>query len=284
MSRPFSILVLGSSGTAGAGLGRGQAWPAKLQAALDEAGRPTAVANYAMAGLPIAAYAERLLLLADSLKPDFCLLQLAIPNRHYIGINGQQKVVEASLPRWQIFGMAGPNTPERGPATTRLMLSPNISSEDSPFYPLMLRYHLSKVERNASAEDAADYLRLLRFWDRNIATADLTYVQHAKEVLFLQWMLERMSLRYGMFDWRDGNVVLDPRGNPFHLSLNRRTFIGEGQETCFEFIQRTAPDQFSDWQLDDWGHLTELGHDYIARRFILPWLLPRVSNPVEDHG
>jgi hypothetical protein len=272
------ILVLGSSGTTGAALGPKLAWPGKLGVALREAGYDAVIDNYAMAGLPMAAFAERLLLLADQPRPAFCLVQLPIPNRSYIGINGQQQIREADLPRWKVFGMASATSPARGPAVTRLMLSPAIATPDSPFYQQMLRFHVPKVERNATADDAADYLVFLRFWDRNIATADLTYVQHAKEILFLQWVLERMSIPYGMFDWRDANVLTEPRGTPFCHSLNRDAFVGGGERNCWEFLQERFGPGNEDYRLDEWGHLTEAGNDYVAREFVLPWLLPRLAS------
>lgn len=273
MTGKLDILVLGSSGTVGVGVTRAQAWPAKLEKLLAARGVDAVVRNFATAGLPMSAFVERLLYLTDRFSPDLCLVQTATPYREYIGINGQGAVREADLDPWRVFGWARPDSPDRGPATTRLMLSPNISNPESPFYPLMLKFHVPKVRAMATEEDAQDYLTFLRFWDRCIVESDLTFIKHAKEMVALQAVFDRLSLPCAMFDWRDANVVHDQRGGRLRELLDPQNFVNGGVETCFEFLARVEPERFEALQSDPYGHLTEEGHRVVAERFLLPHVL-----------
>lgn len=272
----FCIGVLGSSGTAGAGIPRERAWPGQLEGICARAGYDVKVHNFASDSLPVAAIAERVLYIHETLRPDLYLLQLPHSSRSYFGVNGYGVRREKDLPEYRIYGWNGPLDAGHGPSPTRLFINQSMATPGSPAFPLLERYHLPKVVANNPNALVDRYIDFALFWGENVCNSDLQHVQHGKEVVMLQWLFERMDVAYRMFDWSLYNVYDDDRLGRFGDLIDFDRFLGQGQLNVFDFLREQGVDMEAR-QIDGYGHLDEEGHRLVAELFIAPSVLDYLS-------
>jgi hypothetical protein len=92
----MDIAVLGSSGTYGFKVSHNSTWPYRLEQLCRSRHFETTIHNYASPGLPIGAYAERIVYIEQNIHPGLYIIQLPVFSRTYIGVNGTGRLKEAN--------------------------------------------------------------------------------------------------------------------------------------------------------------------------------------------
>jgi lysophospholipase L1-like esterase len=270
------LAVLGSSGTYGYRIPRHQTWPAALQALCRERGHAVEVGNFASPGLPLAAYAERLAHLRDAWRPHAALIQLPLYSRTYLGLNGTGRLSEAGGAPWKAFGWTGPCDATTAVAPTRIHLNRLLAVPGSPFFHLLEPWFYPRVRENNPGATWEGFLAFARFWADNVAESELQHVQHGKEIVLLQLLLERWKLPYLMFDWHGYNSRRDPALGPFGQEIDFSRYVERGARTATGFVEALGRDELF---VDGHGHLSAAGHQALARGFLLPPLLSLIRPP-----
>lgn len=261
---------MGSSATRGVGVEAGETWPTQLEEIARREGLDVEVANRASHGLALAAYAERVLVIDRVLEPDAYLLQLPIPGRLYVGINGAGRLSEQVLGKDVVFGWSEKTA---GATPTRLMLTRGITKPSNPFHKHLSGYFLGLVQRNNPDVGWDDFYAFLRFWDANVQGSDLSYVEHAKELVLLQHVLTRLGKPYRMFEWIGPPLrAIERAADPFCALVDWSAFVGDGHVTAFAYLASTAGDAFDSLQYDRFGHLNAAGNRVLAEEWLLPEL------------
>jgi len=276
-SGPLRVAALGSSGTYGFCLSRERTWPLEMQRLSRVGGRPVEVSNFASPGLPLAAYAERLMHLREVYRPDMVVLQLPVYSRLYLGLNGTQRRRERDLTPAEVFGWTGVCDATTRASPTRVHLNRLLAVEGSAFFHLLEPWFYPPVVENNPAVSKEEFLAFARFWANNVAESDLQHVQHGKEILFLQVLLDRWELPYLMFDWHAYNSRLDRCLGPFRELIDFTRYVREGALTATEFVARHGDARAGELFVDGHGHMTAEGHRQLAARFLLPAFLPAVD-------
>jgi hypothetical protein len=260
-------VAVGSSGTYGFKIARTQTWPAQLEQLCRARGKAVEVASFASPGLPLGAYAERLLYLRTAYEPDLVVIQLPPCARTYLGINGTRRLGEEGRSAAELFGWAGPLDSTTRVAPTRIHLNQLLAVPGSPFFHLLEPWFYPRVADNNEHASWDQFLSFARFWADNVADSDLQHVQHGKEIVLLQMLLERWKVPYLMFDWHVYNSRLDARLGSFSTMIDFSRYVGGGTQTASGFVKgRGGTEQL----LDSHGHLTPEGHRDLAEHFLLP--------------
>ena len=266
--------VIGSSGTYGFRIPRDQTWPAHLERLCRARHLAVEVASFASPGLPLAAYVEQLAHLREAYGPHLVVVQLPPHSRLYLGLNGSRRLREEGRSPAELFGWAGPCDSTTRVAPTRAHLNRLLAVPGSPFFHLLKPWFYPRVAENNAEVSWDQFLAFARFWADNVAESDLQHVQHGKEIVLLQMMLERWRLPYLMFDWHTYNSRLDARLGPFHAIIDFSRYVGGGAQTASKFVESRSG---TDLLLDSHGHLTAQGHRDLAEHFVLPALEPMLQ-------
>ena len=281
---PVRVAVLGSSGTYGFRVPRDATWPAWLERLARERCRAVEVANFASPGLPLAAYAERLAHLREAYRPELALIQLPEVGRAYLGLNGTRRFREEEHDAHQLFGWAGPRDATTRVSPTRIHLTRLLAVPGSPFFHLLEPWFYPRVAENNPDVGWEEFLAFARFWADNVAGSDLQHVQHGKEIVFLQMLLERWGVPYLMFDWHRYNSRRDPRLGRFRELIDFTSYVGGGERTAQDFVEEEAGPERDRLFVDAHGHLAEEGHRRLAEGFLLPAFLALLDRVTTTEG
>ncbi len=272
-------MALGSSGTYGFKIEPEDTWPMQLEVVLREEGIRAKVWNMASPGLPIAAFAERILLIEKSIAPDLYLLQMPPFSRIYFGVNGSGKIKEEKYAAAKIMGWKAMDDNQLRLSPTRIHLDRLVAVADTQFHYILKRYFYPKIARNNPTTTYEELEQFAKFWGENIAYSDLSHIQHAKEVVLLQLLIgTRLQRPYWMFDWNEYNVLEDQRIGPFREQIEFQHFIKQGRQSALKFLEAEQGEQYSQFKVDAYGHLNRAGNRYIAQNFIRPALNAILKN------
>jgi len=273
---PLKIVAIGSSATRGYEIKQEDAWPEQLEQVCHQAGWNVTVSNKATHGLPLPGFAERIVYLERTDPQDLYLLQLSVADRLYLGVNGRQRLKEASYSKDVILGWSEKNF---FTSPTRVLLSGVALDENSPFHQY-LNFFFMVIKRNNPKATFEEFLTYLKFWEANIRDSDLELINYVKEIVLLQQLLLALRKPYIMFQWNGFCIKqVATRTEPFYSLIDWSVFIGNGDVTAIEYLQRSYPDLYKEIQNDAYHHLNRAGNRLIAETLVFPSILKWRSVP-----
>lgn len=265
----IKIAAIGSSATLGFQIEPSESWPAQLEKICNKQFDDVEVQNRATHGLALQAYAERIVYLENEINPDLYLLQIPVPGRLYLGINGKGKLKEEEYSKDVLFGWSRKNAQI---SPTRLLLtSGEILNENSPFHKFLKSYYFPTVKRNNSKVSYKLLIQFIKFWHENIRFSDLDYIYYGKEIYLVQQLLAKFHKPYFMFRW-DGPAMsfYAEKFAPFYSLIDFDRFILQGKFSVLELLKKHYPDSYESFLIDEYGHLNQKGNQVVAEDFVFP--------------